>query len=121
MKNKLAVVLAFSFLTSFAQATMTRETGGSPPAPLAVVLQGHGKDGVFDLQGRNKALALIAKHVSEDRVVVFAQRPDFQYPDRTYSCIQYRNYNDTVAAAREFAQLLASHPSIEIVSNSSCR
>lgn len=96
-------------------------SGGVPPAPRAVVLQGHLVAGSFDLVGRAQALELAATHLRHDRVYVIAQRPELQYPDRSYICIEYKSWDEANIASAEFKNLLKDSPSIEVVSNGSCR
>lgn len=121
MKNRLLIISISCFMFSL-NASATRETGGTQAAPTAVVIQGHlQQNGAFDLEGWNKALMLLDQHTSEGRVVVSTQREEDQYPDRTYLCIEYKNYYDFMEASEEFKQLLADNLSIEVVQNSSCQ
>ncbi len=120
MKNLMTVLILLGCNTVFASAGPS-VSGGVPTAPRAVVLQGHIGLSGFDLVGRGKAMRLAATHLVDERVLAITQRPELQYVDRTYVCIEYKNREDTEKAATEFTSLLANHSSIEVVSNGSCQ
>lgn len=102
-------------------AHATRETGGVPPAPRAVVIQGYASEGRFDLAAREKFLRLAAQHLAEDRVEAVTQRSQVQDDKSTYLCIEYKSWQDTLKAQQEFRALLAGHSSVEVVNNGGCR
>ncbi len=127
MKKHLMIVGLLSTLASISAFAVGPElgpsvSGGSPPAPMAVVIQGHlTEQGVFDEEGRKAALEVAGRHLVEDRLEAVAQRSELQSDDRTYLCVQYKSYSDTESAIADFKTALAGHPSFEIVSNTKCK
>jgi len=121
MKHSVVLASLICLLGLNAHATATRETGGVPPAPRAVVIQGHATDGQFDLAARGKFLQLAAQHLAEDRVEAVTQRRQLQDDKKTYLCIEYKTWEDTLEAKQAFRTLLASHSSVEVVDNGGCR
>lgn len=98
-----------------------RETGGSSPAPRAVVIQSHFINGRFDTQGVRLALNLIARFVSANHVTAFTQRTEDQFADRKYMCIDFASSNTAWKAQQIFNQQLVAHPALEVVTKSRCR
>lgn len=116
------LILCVSLLAgSIALAKGPTVSGGVPPVPRAVVLQGHLGPNGFDLEGRKLALELAAVHLVNERVTAITQRKEAQNSDRTYICIEYVDPNDKDFASEEFQTLLKGHTSIEVVTNSSCK
>jgi len=120
MKNHLYILTATVCLFLSFKANATRETGGESQAPRAVVIQGHLINHKFDIIGWQKARKLAAKHLAEHHAVFFTEAKKFQYPDRTYMCIEYKNNNDFNVATLLFKRLLANNDSIEVVENTRC-
>lgn len=121
MKQHLLILSSTCLLLSLnAQANRTRETGGVPPAPRAVVIQSHAFNGSFDADARQKFLNLAAQHVAQDRVVALTQRAQNQDAERTYLCIEYRTYQESLLASKEFKQALAGSTTTEVVQNGGC-
>lgn len=120
MKNLMTVLILLGSTIDFASAGPS-VSGGVPPAPRAVVLQGHLSPSGFDLVGRSKALSLAATHLVDERVLAITQRSEAQYADRTYVCIEYKTNEEAQLASDEFKSLLAKHDSIEVVWNGTCK
>ncbi len=89
-------------------------------APRAVVLQGHLKNGQYDYIGWQKALAFASQQLGHNIAVVVAHPDRLQSSDRIYMCIEYKDFDAFNIATAQFRALLAPHPSVEIVQNSSC-
>lgn len=119
MKN-LFLVLSMVALFASIQAQAGRESGGTMGAPRAVVLQGHLKNGQYDYIGWQKALAFASQQLGQNIAVVVAHPDRLQTPDRIYMCIEYKDFDAFNIATAQFRALLAPHPSVEIVQNSSC-
>ncbi len=121
MKKRLLPLFIAGLLITSVGSASSRETGGIPSAPQAVVIQSYAnRNGEFDLGARSKVLALAAQHIAEDRVVVFAQRRDLQDAKRTYICIEYRSFDAFTAASEEFKKELKDHSTTEVVTNGGC-
>ncbi len=122
--NRLFALITTSLLTvsCYVASAGPSVSGGVPPQPRAVVIQGHLEaNGNFDLEGRKLALNLIAEHVAGDSVVAMTQREDLQSADRSYLCIEYRSGVEAFDAKTNFEQLLSSHPTLEVVDNGGCK